>query len=244
MKKVDLGLKPKCKNYERTPNDFYNENIFKGFLCIAIAFILMFLCDLIVCYADEYDSKEVAEIMVETGAYDIIQENKEEYPYYLFLDYSLFDTVQGIQIPTLEKHRNYELVLFSEPFQNGVYPPSYVGGEPNYNTHVGMLVKEGKRKEYSYQGDNQWNCTNDGVVVSHWSACLDVLIGSNLNIFNEDGSFFFGLTSPSPILTVSTIKRTLLKHMVYLIGLATGLIILLTSFRKGWTMLKTSLVRV
>lgn len=236
-KKVDLGLELKHENNERTPNDFYNYNIIKGFLCITLAFIIVILFDFVWYYADEYDSKEIAEKMFEIGAYDIIQENKEEYPYYMFSDYSVFNNNASF-IPSGENHRGYNLVLFSKPPANGVYTDSGILFDYYFK-----LSETGNTRIYNYSGSS-WSLTFDQGNRNTVGFCSNALLGSNFSICNSDGSYFFGLTSQRPILTVSSIKRTLLKPIVYLIPFAVVSAVLVISFLKAWEMLRTVLARV
>lgn len=214
----------------------FNHNI----LIIIIIIIIILFMKSIPVHADEFDDMQVIDKVMETGAYDIIRANKDAYPYYLFFDYSIFNYADGsINKPTSETHRSYVLLLFSQPFQNGVYPPSKIGGTNAYNTHVGYLQSSGNRLSYTYNSStDSWTKTVDAKDTLYWSACLDALLGANFNIYNEDGSLFFQLTSYNLTMIGTSVKRILLKPTVYLIKLATVSILLVITFRKVWGMLK------
>lgn len=191
-------------------------------------------------FADEFDSKEVSQKMYNTGAYDIWLENKIEYPYYIFSDYSIYNTDTS-HTPPGERHRSYTLFLFDKKPIDGV---ELINQESL--TYRMQFAEPVKYKNYIYNNDDgeglsyKVNYSGSGKTKVQFASVS--VIGTNFNIMNSDGSFFFGLTSRNPTLTTSSIKRTLMKPIVYLIPLLAGLVILVVAFRKAWIMLKMLLV--
>lgn len=202
---------------------------------LSVLFLLFFEGNI---YADEFDSKEVAQKMYDCGAYDVWQENKSEYPYYLFSDYSIFNT-DTTHLPPGTKHRSYSLFLFDQKPLDGfdLVDEQALSYKLKFTNSI-------KFKSYSHSDTDGMIFHSSGGGVTEITVNTPPLIGTNFNITNSDGSYFFGLTSLNPTLTTSSIKRTLLKPMVYLIPLLVGLVVLVVAFRKAWIMLKTLLAGV